>query len=73
MLHGGEEWLCFNVVDGVYEITSSTPMGGAGELLPLSSNVENGEIVIIGEDLKIALLHELFGGVPVEEEGEDEE
>lgn len=54
----GDEWLCFNVVDGIYEITSSAPTG-------------DGEIVIIGENLKTDMLTMLFGGTPVEEEEED--
>ncbi|MCR4818177.1 MAG: GTP-binding protein [Fretibacterium sp.] len=54
-----DEWLSFNVVDGNYEITASDP-------------AESGDMVIIGEDLKTDLLHQLFGGVPVEEEPEEE-
>ena len=56
----GDEWLSFNVVDGIYDITSSAP-------------ADSGEMVIIGEDLKIDLLHQLFGGVTVEEEEEEDE
>ncbi|MCR5347092.1 MAG: GTP-binding protein [Fretibacterium sp.] len=54
-----DEWLAFNVVDGTYEITSSQP-------------TDSGEIVIIGENLKTDMLTQLFGGVPVEEEPEEE-
>ena len=57
---GPDEWLSFNVVDGIYDITSSSP-------------ADSGEMVIIGEDLKIELLHQLFGGVPVEEEEDEDE
>ncbi|MBQ9565727.1 MAG: GTP-binding protein [Synergistaceae bacterium] len=56
----GDEWLCFNVVGGTYEITSCAPM-------------DSGEIVIIGEDLNLEMLTRLFGGTVVEEDEEDEE
>ena len=54
------EWLSFNLVDGIYDITSTAP-------------AENGEIVIIGENLNADGLHEFFGGTLVEEEEEEEE
>ena len=46
------DWVRFDVVDGVYEITSVEPM-------------EEGQMVIIGSDLQTEGLHRLFGGTVV--------